>query len=85
MDWILDYLKEPDRLQVIHYGGLFLLAAFMHARQVRKEIQLQFVAVSAALNNVADALKQDLKSHSTRLDNIENDVKLIKTKLKVEP
>lgn len=79
MEAVLEFLRDADRVTVVHYGFLFLVAAFIHAKQVRKEIALQFTAVSAALNNVADALKQDLAKHSQRLDNIEKDVTVIKS------
>lgn len=82
MEWVTEFLNEANRNQVFHYGFLFLIAAFIHAKQVRKEIALQFTAVSAALNNVADALKQDLAKHSQRLDTIEKEVTIIKDVLK---
>lgn len=82
MEWIVEFLDPLSRMQVVHYGFLFLLAAFIHARQVRREIALQFTMVSAALNNVAKALTEDLAQHSERLDKIEKDVTIIKGALK---
>lgn len=82
-DTILSFLGEASRNQVVHSGFFFTLAALLHAKQVRKEIATQFSTISLALNNVADALKQDLVKHSERLDRVEKDVGTIKDSLKI--
>lgn len=43
------------------------VASFIHSGRVKKEVR----AVVDALNNVALALKQDLKSHSERIEKVE--------------
>jgi hypothetical protein len=70
-------LGEAAASQVLHYGGFFTLAAFIHGRQVKLEIRNQFTLLTASINNLTEALK----GHATRLDNVEGDVKIIKDKL----
>lgn len=71
-------LSEGAQAQVVHYGFFFTLAALIHARQVRVEIRNQFTLLTASIDN----LSKSLDGHATRLDKVEQDVKIIKSKLK---
>ena len=74
---LLGILNEVGQAQVVHYGFFFTLAALIHARQVKMEIRNQFTLLTASIDN----LSRSLDGHATRLDKVEEDVKLIKDKL----
>lgn len=73
----IKFMGEAVSSQVAQSGFFFTLAAWLHAGRVKKEISEQFSILTAALNNVAAALKQDLAIHSGRLDNVESGIKII--------
>lgn len=70
-------LGDAAASQVLHYGGFFTLAAYIHGRQVKIEIRNQFTLLNAAIDRLTEALV----GHATRLDNVERDVRIIKDKL----
>lgn len=71
--------------QVVQFGTAFMIAAWMHAKQVRKEIALQtgltrdessahMDKITTSIDNVAKVLRQDLSKQGERIDNIENGI-----------
>lgn len=74
---LMAILNEASQAQVVHYGFFFTLATLIHARQVRYEIRTQFTLLTASIDN----LSRSLDTHATRLDKVEEDVKIIKNKL----
>ncbi len=83
MDW-LDFDSLPNLLstamgsQVTQFGIAFAIAAFIHAGRMKKEIASQMSQVVGAVNNLAQALRQDLSSQSDRISKVELDVATIK-------
>ena len=74
---ITDLLSDLSQAQVLHYGFFFTLAALIHASQVRKEIKIQFSGLTTSIDN----LTASMAKHSSRLDSVEDDVKVIKEKV----
>lgn len=52
----------------------FTLAAWMHRNWVRKDMGEHFSTITAAINNVANKLSDDLQAHGQRIDKLENSV-----------
>lgn len=77
LEKLMGLFGEAATSQVVHYGGFFTLAAFIHAKQVRAEIKNQFSLLMSSIDNLSRALA----SHASRLDTVEQDVKIIKNKL----
>lgn len=78
---LLSLFGEAAQSQVVHYGGFFTLAAMIHGRQVRAEIRSQFTLLTASIDKLSEALN----AHATRLDKVEDDVKIIRDKLGILP
>jgi hypothetical protein len=86
MDWLnlIDpetlqtFLGEAISSQVAQFGIAFSLAALIHAGRVKKEIASQAAGIRIAFNNLADALKGDLKVQSERLGKVEDGVSELK-------
>lgn len=57
--------------QIAQAGFFFTLAAWIHSGRVKKEIKAQFEPLTAAINGVREALRQDLESQSKRISGIE--------------
>ncbi len=80
MDWLLQMLS-PEQLQavlgqafsseVFKFSCAFSLAAMIHAKQVRKEIGIQFTGAITAINDLTSVLRQDLEKQSKRIGMIE--------------
>lgn len=77
LEKLMGLFGEAATSQVVHYGSFFALAALIHARQVRAEIRNQFTLLTVSI----DKLSAALASHASRLDTVEQDVKIIKNKL----
>lgn len=60
--------------QVTQFTISFGLAAYIHSKQVNKEIKAQGQEFIASLNSIADALRADMAAQSKRLAVIEEDV-----------
>ena len=71
MDGIVDgfvvFLNTALQTEFTRTCAIFSLAAFVHARQVRKEIKAQF-------GELVSVLRADLQSQGNRLSGIENRV-----------
>ena len=82
---------EAASNQIAQAGFFFLIASWIHSGRVKKEIKLNFAGLTEAINNVADSLKKDLKSHSEILgkqagsiDNLSLRVQYIENNLKIK-
>lgn len=74
----LDLLQSGFN-SVASSGGLnttfsVVLAAIVHSGVVRKEIKSQVQKVTDSIDGVADALKKELNSQGSRINNIEQGV-----------
>lgn len=76
MDWA--NIETIERLlgplmshQVTQFGLAFAIAAWLHSGRVKKEIKAQADQISAAFNNLAEALRNDLKSLNDRVSALE--------------
>ena len=69
---VSNLLTEAANSKMAQYGFLFTLAAWIHSGRVKKEIASSFIVVSEAINNVAEALKKDLRLQAERLEHLEN-------------
>lgn len=83
-DTIRSFLGEAASNQITQAGFFFTLAAWLHSGRVKKEIKLNFIDLTSAINNVAESLREDLKNHSNRLDNLTNRVKNVENNLKIK-
>lgn len=72
---IQNFLGEAASNQITQAGFFFSMAAWIHSGRVKKEIKSNFVGLTEAINNVADSLREDLKNHSNKLDNLDSRVK----------
>lgn len=78
---IRSFLGEAASNQITQAGFFFTLAAWLHSGRVKKEIKSNFASLTEALNNLADSLREDLKNHSSRLDNLTSRVQNIETNI----
>ena len=67
-------MSQASQNQLVQYGFLFSLAAWIHSGRVKKEIKLNFASVTDAINSISRALREDLEKHGKRLDMIEGRV-----------
>lgn len=65
--FISQFLGEAAKSEFFHTIVIFACAALLHARQVKKEIREQFALVTTAINEVASALRQDMRIQSERV------------------
>ncbi len=75
---ISNILSQASQNELVRYGFFFALAAWIHAGRVKKEIKLNFVALTSAIQELGGALRADLESHrkilaehGQRLDTLE--------------
>jgi hypothetical protein len=66
--------------QIAQAGFFFAVAAWIHSGRVNKEISKNFSSITEAINNVANALRMDLKKHGERLDNLSDRVQTLENK-----
>lgn len=59
---------EAANNQIIQAGFFFTIAAFIHSGQVKREIKANFASLTDAINNVAASLREDLRSHSDKIE-----------------
>jgi hypothetical protein len=67
-------LSETANSQIAQAGFFFTLATWIHANKVRAEIKANFLILTEAINNVAEALRSEMEIHSKRLDNLQEEV-----------
>lgn len=82
LTYLQDLVGQALSHQVSQFGIAFVIAAWVHANQVKKEISGQMGLVTEAINNVATALRQDLAVQSDRIGNVEK--KLINLNSRLE-
>lgn len=74
---IMGVLSDAAKSQIAQAGFFFTLAAWIHSSRVKKEIKENFMALTVAIDNVANALREDLKNQGERIDNLDSRVKNI--------
>lgn len=79
---IANVLSSAAQSEISRSGFFFLLAAWIHSGRVKNEIAKNFVSLTAAINNVATTLRDDLNAqskilanHGKRLENLEKEIK----------
>ena len=77
MDWLdpeffQGVLTGALQSQVTQFGVAFALAAWIHSGRMKKEIGTQLSSVTAAINNLGTALRQDLAALSERIGQVES-------------
>ena len=70
--------------QITQLGICFTIAAWLHSGRVKKEIRANFSALTTAINNVAESLKEDLKAHSDKIDNLTTRVQKLEDRKPME-
>lgn len=78
---IQELLGQAMNHQVTQFGLAFVIAAMIHAQQVRKEIAAQMASVVLSINEVAKALKDDLGKQSERLNGVETGIQKLNTRV----
>lgn len=72
---LTNFFNEASKNQIAQAGFFFTCAAWIHSGRVKKEIKENFKSLTLAINQVAEAFKEDLKRHGDRLDNLSYRVK----------
>ncbi len=67
---IMQIMSDTANSKIAQAGFFFTIAAWLHSGRVKKEIKLNFVALTEAINNVANSFREDLAKHGERLDNL---------------
>lgn len=67
MDLYLGLLSHAFSHQVTQFGLAFTVAAWLHGGRVKREIRLMGGEIGGAFNNLAEALKNDLKNLNERV------------------
>lgn len=67
---IENFFGDAAKNQIAQAGFFFTAAAWIHSGRVKKEIKENFKSLTLAINQVAEAFKEDLKRHGDRLDNL---------------
>jgi hypothetical protein len=78
----LTHLSLVSQNQIAQAGFAFTVAAWIHSGRVKQEIKLNFTCLTDALNNLADALRKELKEHSEQLASLRQDVQELQTQVK---
>lgn len=78
--YLLGLLSDATQKEIVKYGFLFTMAAWIHSSRVKKEIKLNFTSLTEAINNIAVTLREDLEKHGKRLDSIESRVQNLEKK-----
>lgn len=78
---IKGFLGEAVGNQITQAGFFFTAAAWVHSSRVKKEIKANFASLTAAINNVAESFREDLKNHSERLDNLSMRVQTVENNI----
>lgn len=63
----INHLSLAAQSQITQAGFFFTLAAWLHAGRVKKEIKDNFLILTDALNNLGDALRNELRNHADQL------------------
>lgn len=79
-DAVVKLLSETAQSQLAQAGFFFTIAAWLHSGRVKKEIRENFSALTQAIDNVANAFREDLKLQGARLDNLASRVSSLENK-----
>lgn len=77
---LVNLLSETSQNQIAQAGFFFTCAAWLHAGRVKKEIKLNFEALTHAIDKFADAFREDLKVQSAILNNLASRVQILEDK-----
>lgn len=80
-DHIATLFGSALQSQVTQFGIAFSMAAWIHSGRMKKEIANQLSGITAALNKLGEALRQDLKIQSDRIEKVENGVNELKVRV----
>ncbi len=75
--------SETAQNQIAQAGFFFAMAAWIHSGRVKKEIKANFEILTNAINNVADSLREDLRSQSGQINNLSGHVSDLSTRVTV--
>jgi len=67
---VTDMFGVLSESQMAQFGLFFTMASFIHSGRVKKEIRSNFEGLTHAIEKVSAALREDLKQHGDRLDNL---------------
>lgn len=84
MEWIESLVQQSNTVlasSVTHYGIAFAIAAFIHSGRVKKEIANQMSTLVSALNSLGEALRQDMKKQSQRIDFVSSEVETLTSRV----
>lgn len=76
---IQHFLSEAAQNQITQAGFFFTMAAWIHSGRVKKEIKANFEILTQAINNVADSLREDLKSQSGQIHHLATRVTILES------
>ena len=74
----VSHLSAAAANDVARYLVLFGVAAWIHSSRVKKEIRKSFESVTLAINNVADALRFDLRRVEGEMIGMKNEINKLK-------
>lgn len=81
LTYIQEFLGRAVNHEVAQFGFAFMLAAWVHAREMKKEIATQMGSIATSIDDVAKALREDLSKQSSRLEKVEDGVNKLNTRV----
>lgn len=84
MDWVEAFVQSSNTIlanSVTNYLAAFAVAAWIHSGRVKREIKTQVGALVIAINGLGEALREDMKKQSQRIDFVETEVTAMQSKL----
>ena len=87
MDWLdVDLIKQIAGTSFAQQFTIWTtslgIASWIHSGRVKKEMASQLSSITLAINSLASALKEELASHSERLELVTKEVSILKDRVK---
>lgn len=74
VDTLMGLVGPAIKNQVFVFSIAFILAARLHAKEVRKEIAISMKTIADSIDNVRIALENELKAQTSRIDKMDGRV-----------
>lgn len=79
-DWMVSVLQTDIAKMTV----AFTIAAHLHRRWVKKDVEEMFSKIAASIDNVAATVSKDLQAGRERFERIENSVESLRKFVKFE-
>lgn len=71
---LVQAFSDTAQSEIAQAGFFFTIAALLHSGRMKKEIRLNFEALTISIDKVAKAFHDDLKHHSEKIDGLSHRV-----------